>query len=115
VADFIGLTNLLPCHIAGPDRVVLQDGTGESAVTCSIPPGVTGSALISIRPEHLEMGNPNGGLRGEVSRAVYLGRVVDYRVRVGKLELRVEGQASLPFREGDQVSLRVNQAMVFSL
>jgi len=84
-------------------------------VTCTLPTGVSGSALISIRPEHIEMGAPNGGLRGKVNRAVYLGRVVDYRVRVGNLELRVEGQASLPFREGDPVSLKILQAMVFSL
>jgi len=50
-----------------------------------------------------------------VSRAVYLGRVVDYRVKVGKLDLRVEGQASLPYHEGDKVSLKILQAMVFSL
>jgi iron(III) transport system ATP-binding protein len=115
VADFIGLTNLLPCEIVGQDHVLLQDGTHGAIVMCPTPSGLTGSALISIRPEHIEMAAPNGGLRGEVSRAVYLGRVVDYRVNVGKLELRVEGQASLPFREGDPVSLRVIQAMVFSL
>ena len=115
VADFIGLTNLLPCRVAGSDRVVLEDGTRDSVVTCTLPTGVTGAALISIRPEHIEMGAQSGGLRGKVNRAVYLGRVVDYRVRVGNLELRVEGQASLPFREGNPVSLRILQAMVFSL
>ena len=115
VADFIGLTNLLPCEVMGKDRVLLRDGTGEAVVPCPVPQGLTGSALISIRPEHIEMTAANGGLRGEVSRAVYLGRVVDYRVRVGQLELRVEGQASLPFREGDQVSLKIHQSMVFAL
>jgi hypothetical protein len=54
-------------------------------------------------------------LRADIVRAVYLGRVVDFRVRVGKLELRVEGQSTLPFREGDQVSLKIHQAMVFSM
>ena len=114
VADFIGLTNLLPCDVVGSDRVILKDGTHESVVTCTLPAGVTGAALISIRPEHIELVTGDG-LRGEVSRAVYLGRVVDYRVRVGKLELRVEGQASLPYHEGDKVSLKILQAMVFSL
>lgn len=115
VAEFIGLTNLLPCEVMGRDQVLLQDGTREAWVPCPIPPGLTGSALISIRPEHIEIIPPNGGLRGEVNRAVYLGRVVDYRVKVGKLELRVEGQASLPYREGDRVSLKIHQAMVFTL
>jgi iron(III) transport system ATP-binding protein len=115
VADFIGLTNLLACEVAGTDRVILQDGTGESVVRCPIPSNVKGSALISIRPEHIEITPSTGGLRGVVSRCVYLGRVVDYRVRLGKLELRVEGQASLPFQEGDAVSLKINQAMVFAL
>ena len=115
VAEFIGLTNLLPCEVMGRDHVLLQDGTREALVPCPIPPGLTGSALISIRPEHIEIIPPNGGLRGEVNRAVYLGRVVDYRIKVGKLELRVEGQASLPYREGDRVSLRIHQAMVFTL
>ncbi len=115
VAEFIGLTNLLPCEVMGRDQVLLQDGTREAWVPCPIPPGLTGLALISIRPEHIEIIPPNGGLRGEVNRAVYLGRVVDYRVKVGKLELRVEGQASLPYREGDRVSLRIHQAMVFTL
>jgi iron(III) transport system ATP-binding protein len=115
VAEFIGLTNLVPCEVMGRDHVLLQDGTRESVVPCMIPPGLTGAALISIRPEHIEIAAANGGLKGEVTRAVYLGRVVDYRVKLGKLELRVEGQASLPFCEGDRVSLKIHQAMVFAL
>ena len=114
VADFIGLTNLLACEVVGTDRVALS-AAARAEVVCPIPPGVTGKALISIRPEHIDLVIAGGGLSGEVSRAVYLGRMVDYRVRVGQIELRVEGQASVPFREGDQVSLAIRQAMVFAL
>jgi iron(III) transport system ATP-binding protein len=115
VADFIGLTNLLPCEVAGPNRVRLLDGTGQSTVACELPPGLAGAALISIRPEHLDIGGTDGELRGEVTRAVYLGRMVDYRVRAGALELRVEGQAARAFRVGDRVALRVNRAIVFAM
>jgi ABC-type Fe3+/spermidine/putrescine transport system ATPase subunit len=82
---------------------------------CAVPPGVTGGALISIRPEHMEIGPGEGGLVGEVVRAVYLGRMVDYRIRVGGLELRVESPAARAYQAGDRVALRVNQAMVFAL
>jgi len=115
VADFIGLTNLLACEVAGTDRVILHDGADGAEVICAIPLGLTGKALLSIRPEHIGLVAAGSGLSGEVSRAVYLGRMVDYRVRVGRLELRVEGQASAPFREGDKVSLAIRQAMVFAL
>jgi iron(III) transport system ATP-binding protein len=114
VADFIGLTNLLPCEVAGPDRVVL-DGTQGAAVACPVPAGISGRALISIRPEHIELTTAGEGIAGEVVRAVYLGRTVDYRIRVGQAELRAEGQATAPLREGDRVRLAVRQAMVFSL
>jgi iron(III) transport system ATP-binding protein len=115
VADFIGLTNLLAGKVGGTDRVVLQNGAGSAEVLCAVPPGVTGKVLISIRPEHIDLAAAGAGLLGEISRAVYLGRMVDYRVRVGQIELRVEGQASVPFREGDKVSLVIRQAMVFAL
>ena len=115
VADFIGLTNLLACRVVGRDRVALGEAGDGCEVSCPVPPGVTGKAMISIRPEHIALAPGGGGICGEVSRAVYLGRTIDYWVRMGQLELRVEGQAGQAFREGDRVSVAFRQAMVFAL
>jgi iron(III) transport system ATP-binding protein len=114
VTDFVGLANFLPCRVAD-DRsgVLLGDGPGGPRIACPVPPAVTGPALVAIRPEHVRLTREPGEVRGTVSRRVYLGRLIDYRIRLGNLELRAEAPAGAPFAEGDAVALTIERALVF--
>lgn len=123
VADFIGLTNFMNCEIlnreeAGKGTVLLLDGTGQHKLRCYIPKDITAKkAIISIRPEHIELKRKKGEIQAEVVRRVYLGSVVDYRVRLGELELRVIRGTENVFNEGEQVSLHIDikKSLLFSL
>ena len=114
VTDFVGAANFLPCRVA-EDRggVLLEDGTEPRRISCPVPPGVAGPAYVAIRPEHIRLTREPGELRGTVVRRVYLGRLIDYRVRLGSLEVRAEAQASAPFVEGEPVGLAIERALVF--
>ena len=69
VADFIGATNLIPLE-AG--RVF-----GQAL------PGLSGSGTLSIRPEDVVVGPPDGGLAGRVAFVRDLGATVEVLVEVG--------------------------------
>jgi putative spermidine/putrescine transport system ATP-binding protein len=69
VADFIGATNLIP----------VDDGR----VLGQPLPGVGGSGTLSIRPEDVVIGAPDGGLTGRVAFVRDLGATVEVYVEVG--------------------------------
>jgi putative spermidine/putrescine transport system ATP-binding protein len=69
VADFIGATNLIP----------IEDGR----VLGQTQPGISGSGTLSIRPEDVMIGEPDGGLTGQVAFVRDLGATVEAFVEVG--------------------------------
>ncbi len=63
----------------------------------------------NCRPTHIDL-SAEGGLRGTVARRVYLGDLVEYRVRVGPHELRIQkGARHKAFEEGAPVGLTFRQ------
>ena len=71
VAGFLGVSNLLPGAVEGPDAVRLDDGTLVHAIVG----GRTGRVAVGVRPEKLTIG-PGGGpneLSGTVSETAYIG------------------------------------------
>lgn len=96
VAGFIGLTNFIPC--------VMEDGRTIRSI------GVTGDVTMSIRPEDITIGpmSEDSEISGYVRRVTFLGNVVDYRVEINGVTVRVEAKKT-EFREGDHVSLTFDQ------
>jgi iron(III) transport system ATP-binding protein len=121
VAEFVGLTNLLPAEVTAPVaggrlEAVIALGAGEHASLRALMPGpapaVGTKVLISIRPEDVEIGAWPGRpaenqLPGAVASAVYMGSHVDYHVDAGGTRLRVQARADAPFRPGDRVGVRL--------
>jgi iron(III) transport system ATP-binding protein len=115
VADFIGLTNFVECEVISRDTVLLGDGTGSHKVKAHIPSGIGKKAILSVRPENIEIGEKDGDIKGVVTRTVYLGNMIDYRITVGDVELRVERDAEEVFPEGSKVTLRFKKTFIFSV
>jgi iron(III) transport system ATP-binding protein len=75
-------------------------------VTAIGPPQAAGKPpTLACRPAEIEM-VPTGGVRGVVTRRVLLGDIIDYVVKVGPTEVRVQRSVRKPlFGEGDQCGL----------
>jgi putative spermidine/putrescine transport system ATP-binding protein len=90
VADFIGLSNLLPGTLSGRDTVLVD---GQPIHVAHPPEGVADGArvILSIRPEevHVRPSQVNGDnhLSGEVSFVRDLGASVEITVRCGEQQL----------------------------
>ena len=115
VADFIGLTNFVECEVISRDTVLLTDGTGAHKLKAHIPSDIGEKAVLSVRPENIEIGEKDGDIKGVVTRTVYLGNMIDYRITVGDVELRVESDAEEVFPEGSKVTLRFKKTFIFSV
>jgi iron(III) transport system ATP-binding protein len=120
VAEFIGLANLLPAEVTAP---AVPDGflgvsialrEGERVALRAVMPGgrlpAAARALLSIRPEDVEMA-PAGGppepnqLAATVASAVYMGDHIDYHLEAGALRLRAQAKPSARFLPGERVTL----------
>jgi iron(III) transport system ATP-binding protein len=118
VADFIGVANLVECLIVenrnnGRGVVRLLDGTGKNLVECSMSKGKKqGKGVLSIRPEHTHLSREKKGICGIVRKNVYLGKNVHYQIEVGNIRLRVESSGDVFYREGEEVFMTVERALL---
>jgi iron(III) transport system ATP-binding protein len=109
VFSFIGLSNFLPME--DRDSCSYVQGAPEAGpLEAPRPNGVAGPTwTLASRPTHIDL-QAEGGLRGTVLRRVYLGEVVEYRVRIGPHELRIQkGARDQVFEEGATVGLSFRQ------
>ena len=109
VFSFIGLSNFLPMEDRD-GRSYVQGAPGAGPLEAPRPEGAAGPTwTLATRPTHIDL-QAGGGLRGTVLRRVYLGEVVEYRVRVGPHELRIQkGARDQVFEEGAPVGLTFRQ------
>ena len=117
VADFIGVTNLLPARVAqaaGSEGVAVVEtawGTPRRLrcrATASLEVG--GDAVVTIRPEDMSMSSAPPAdaanvLSGQVMETIYLGNILDCRVDVDGREVRVQLNHDEAPRPGAQVYL----------
>jgi iron(III) transport system ATP-binding protein len=92
VFSFIGLSNFL--------EVRAKDGSArlagcEAALPSELSPGAPGVFFLASRPSEIEF-QADGGLRGVVSRKSFLGETVDYQIRIGEQEVRVQKSRRAP-------------------
>jgi iron(III) transport system ATP-binding protein len=89
VADFIGKVNLFPVTVVKiGENAILRDSKGVEILAQSVDPEIKPgmNALLMVRPESLVLGeNAEGRMYGEgvVTKAVYLGSVVEYEIDAG--------------------------------
>ena len=109
VFSFIGLSNFLP--VESRDGGIFVQGAPEAGrVEGARPDGIDGASwILACRPDGIDLGGEEG-LRGTIARRVYLGEVVDYRVKVGPHEVRVQKGARHPvFEEGEPIRVRIRR------
>ena len=108
VADFLGVSNLMPAASAGGGKVTI-DGVELEARQGDL--AVTGDVRVTIRPERLEI-EPRDALGGNRMRAtvgelVYLGSTTQVLVRTSGgaalVALLANTGRSVPFDRGDEV------------
>ena len=101
----------------------LKDGSFESSIgQFAVPQGVvdSGNALLSIRPESIEMGATEGEsnvVRGHITSHVYMGTHTRYKVMVNDelFQIVADPQSIRNFKEGDEVNLRFAPEKVWAL
>ena len=110
IADFLGVSNLMPARALAPDRVTVAG----REMSCVVTHGASGSVTVCIRPERVEL-HPAGyvgdnTLAGEIERVVYGGALLNVQVNiegVGVLQVTVPNQgAAFKFGWPDPVVLR---------
>lgn len=109
VAGFLGISNLLPGSVAGPDTVRLADGT-TIRVRAGTLDGRAGDVAVGIRPEKIrpDEQDPNA-LQGVVRERAYIGVSTQYIVetRNGNVTVVVlnDRPGTVPHSPGDHLTL----------
>jgi spermidine/putrescine transport system ATP-binding protein len=90
VAGFLGVSNLLPGVVEGPDAVRLADGTLVRAQV----KGKSGQVAAGVRPEKLSIGRDGGvnELAGKVVESAYIGVATQLVVDTGAGTVQVFAQ-----------------------
>ncbi|TML58875.1 MAG: ABC transporter ATP-binding protein [Actinobacteria bacterium] len=100
VAGFLGVSNLIPGTVSGPDSVRLRSGP-EVRVRPDALAGRTGEVAVGIRPEKIELGQGQANsLDGTVVEEAYVGVSTQYIVETGCGLLTVYRQNASPGLNG---------------
>ena len=106
VFSFIGLSNFMDVELH--DGVVYIAGAREAGpLIVNVPPPHTAGKppTMACRPGEIGMVR-DGGVRGFVCRRTLLGDIIDYRVKIGAQEIRVQQSVRKPlFAEGQTCGL----------
>ncbi len=114
VFSFIGLSNFVPAVVR--DGKVFVQGAAEAGVLSdSVPPEFQGKDTLTAacRPAEIALvPQGQGQISGVIDRMAYLGETVDYVVKVGDVEIRVQrGRRDPQASVGEVVSLRFPQLL----
>jgi spermidine/putrescine transport system ATP-binding protein len=115
VADFLGVSNLMPATVSGPSGEGARVALGDLEVECVAgDTSLRGAATVTIRPERvlLETAGGTGPNRvpGVVERTVYLGATLQVHVRLASgptitvLATHQGDEAPLELPSGSQVT-----------
>jgi spermidine/putrescine transport system ATP-binding protein len=116
VANFLGVSNLLPGTVEGNDAVRLDGGTVLHVSQAALD-GHRGAVSVGIRPEKLRIAD--GGtntLSGEIVDRAYVGVSTQYVVRtpVGDVSVYVQGAGSQAPGERMELSFEPDATFVVS-
>jgi spermidine/putrescine transport system ATP-binding protein len=105
VASFLGVSNLLPGIVDGPDSVRLESGQ-----VLRVAPGVlnghAGPISVGIRPEKLQIGGAGvNRITGEIVERAYVGVSTQYVVKTSMGEVSVYVQGAGSHAPGEQLEL----------
>ena len=108
VFSFIGLSNFIPVEVEdGKVYVEGAKGAGHLALASEVASDALkgGKAVAAFRPSDIVF-EEDGRVSGKVIRRTFLGEQVDYRIKVGEHELRMQRYRQGAYlKEGDAVRL----------
>lgn len=110
VFSFIGLSNFL--DIVWEDGKAFVQGDNAALPESLFPPEAMrgrGALSLASRPSEIDFVSESdeGGLRGAVSRKAFLGEIIDYQVKIGRQEIRIQKGRRTPGPEvGEACCLR---------
>ena len=117
VFSFIGLSNFIPVMIKEGDAFI--ERTSQIA-SHNAPRELGPRAIMACRPSDItfvpisEIDDEKGslGVQALVIRRTYLGDIVDLKVKVGSVDLRIQKNARSPCpREGESCRIRFNKVL----
>jgi spermidine/putrescine transport system ATP-binding protein len=96
VASFLGISNLLPGTVSGPEAVKLDDGT-EVRLGAGTLNGQTGRVAVGVRPEKIRLGHAEANrLTGRLLETAYVGVATQYVLQTPAGNVSVYVQNSEP-------------------
>jgi spermidine/putrescine transport system ATP-binding protein len=109
VAGFLGISNLLPGTVAGPDEVRLDDGTAIRVRAGSLS-GRRGRVAVGIRPEKIRPDDTDANtLPGVVKESAYIGVSTQYVVETAHGDVTVvvlnDRPGTVPRNPGERLTL----------
>jgi iron(III) transport system ATP-binding protein len=115
VADFMGLVNLLPATVIGPNMI---EAAGGLKLQVALPDGIkTGDKVeVSIRPENIRLNGAGSGAPATISERTFLGNISEYYASLDSgPTLRVQTHPGQVFAVGDKVAIEIDatQCSVF--
>lgn len=119
VAEFIGASNFLDGVVLGTAGTTeyyrIRCPIGDITVRSDAPLIASAAVSISVRPEDVELAEEPFPVeerfnvcRGTVAQKVYLGDVIDFRVKVGDFLILARAHPSLRTPLGEQINVRMN-------
>ncbi|MEI7429004.1 MAG: ABC transporter ATP-binding protein [Betaproteobacteria bacterium] len=96
VFEFIGLSCFLRAGLSPSGMQI--DGINHSWPNGMAPSAeliASGTALLASRPTEIDFVS-DGGVRGIVARKAFLGEIIDYRIKIGDTEIRVQKTRHVP-------------------
>jgi spermidine/putrescine transport system ATP-binding protein len=113
VANFLGVSNLLPGVVDSADTVRLESGAALHVAPGSLN-GRTGPVSVGIRPEKLHIGGAGvNRLAGEIVERAYVGVSTQYVVKTPMGEVSVYVQGAGTHAPGEQLELSFSPEATF--
>ncbi len=116
VADFIGLSNFVKGEVLDVSennvkiKLVELDGAPEVVLSLKKIPEEK-EVLVVIRPEDIEI-TDEGNIQGVISKMVYLGDRMDYRILSGDKTLRILSSKDVVRHEGEKVKMKIKKGAI---
>lgn len=121
VFSFIGLSNFIPVNIEEGKAII--DGSNEIASFGS-PLEFGKKAFLACRPSEIDFveeihtgeNKLSPTIKARVTRRTYLGDIVDYKVRVGNAEIRIQKPRRIKGPpEGSLCTIRINRMLWYAM
>ncbi len=114
VAGFIGLANFLKHKKLKIEKDKAVAEIDDVVIECAPPLKQGNEYIVVVRPSDIEVSTTPkpGTIKGVVTKTVFLGDLVDYRIDIGGREVRVETSSHTLLKPGTIVYLKIKYCTI---